>query len=44
MDPSWRNIKLILIWHEEMVEANSSRLQQVSGKVGDLAQFVASLV
>jgi len=44
MEPSWRNIKLILIWHEEMVEDNSSRIQQVLGKLGDLNQFVASLV
>jgi hypothetical protein len=44
MDPSWSDVKCILKRHEEMVEANSSGLQQVSGKLGDLDQTIAILV
>jgi hypothetical protein len=43
MDPNWSKIKRILRRHEEISQANSSALQLISIKLGEMDQAMVSL-
>jgi hypothetical protein len=43
MEPSWGDFKKVLRHHEEITQANSSTLHQLSSKFGDFEQALANL-